>query len=80
MKKKFLIPTLGVVAFAMALTFSTSSITESTPLFVDSDNIAFAQEVQECGYREEWLCVTDTKIEKDSEYCNGGGTIITEIR
>jgi hypothetical protein len=78
MKKRFLIPTLGVFAFAMAFTFSTSSNTGDSPMFVDSDNIAQAKATishQTCGYRETWLCVTDSSIEKDSEFC-GGGTAI----
>jgi hypothetical protein len=83
MKKRFLIPILGVFAFAIAFTFYTSSNTGDSPMFIDSDNIAHAKEIsshQECGYRETWLCVTDSSIEKDSEYCSGGGTITQEIQ
>ncbi len=58
MKKKFLIPCAA--AFMMVLAFSfgsnaNTSDTESSNLFVESDNIAFA-ESGGCLYRGSWYC------------------------
>ncbi len=43
MKKKFLIPVAGLFMFAMALSFTNSSNDENDTLFLESDNIAFAE-------------------------------------
>jgi hypothetical protein len=60
MKKRFLIPTLGVFAFAMAFTFSISSNNGESAIFIDSDNIAYAKASISsgayCEYRIGYIC------------------------
>jgi hypothetical protein len=46
MKKKFLIPVLGVFAFAI----TNSSNENNTDVFLNTDNIAFAKEVISAGH------------------------------
>jgi hypothetical protein len=74
MKKKFLIPVLGLFVMALAFSFNNSSSSSSSSdelagLFINSDNIAFA-EGQQCGYLLNAICVTTSGATWNSEYCN----------
>jgi hypothetical protein len=48
MKKIFLIPILGIFVFALAITNSSND--NNTDLFLNTDNIAFAQETLSAGH------------------------------
>jgi hypothetical protein len=66
MKKKFLIPVLGVLAFALAIT--NSSKDENNNLFLGTDNIAFAQAELSGGY---------SCSPKNNHFCYAHGIYIT---
>ena len=69
MKKKFLIPIAGVFIMALAFSFNSSSNSENFDVsFIESDNIAFA-EVRNCGYKVDWMCITQGKTTYDEQYC-----------
>ena len=61
MKKKFLIPVLGLFTMALAFSFnnnSSSSSEELNGLFVESDNIAFAENpTHDCGTWTNRYCI-----------------------
>lgn len=71
MKKKFLIPVLGLFTFAMAYTVTSSTLTNNgTPLFTNGDNVAFA--AQDCGTKEKHYCIVGDTSTYNEEYCGGG--------
>ena len=73
MKKKILIPILGLFTFALLFSFSnntTSNNDEIISLFIDSDNIAYAEGGKTCCPRLGSICVSKYGVMYNYDICN----------
>lgn len=73
MKKKFLIPILGMFVFAMVFSFSNNANSSNdgiASLFVESDNIAYAENIgAHCTYSTGNYCIINGIIKTNAKVC-----------
>ena len=73
MKRKFLIPVLGLFALALTVASTTNTDNADMALFASSDNVAFAFAPEECGVKVKHYCIVNNSAHYDMEYCGSSG-------